>query len=86
LASGRIFQDSGIARQAGALLPENWTIRRQSFPVVSRGWEGVEDDEGIKVFGGAEGIYSEAWQRRHGGGGYLPEGGDQQATYFNWKK
>ena len=38
---------------------------------------GVEDDEGIEVFGSAEGVYSEAGQRRRAGGGHLPQGWDQ---------
>jgi len=44
----------------------------------------VEDDEGIEVFGRAEGVHPEA-----GSGPYpgrdLPEGGDQPGDLFNWK-
>ena len=42
----------------------------------------AENDEGIEVFGRAEGVHSEARRRWDAGGGYLPH----QATYFIWKK
>ncbi len=45
--------------------PDTLTSKREklsSFPVVSRGWEGAESDEGIEVFGGAEGVHPEAGQ------------------------
>jgi putative transposase len=48
---------------------------------------GAEDDEGIAVFGDAEGVHSEA---RDGYWGPVAEicrrAGISQATYFNWKK
>jgi putative transposase len=46
---------------------------------------GAKSDEGIEVFGGADGVHSQAglmgcrWQ-------HLPQGRIIQATYFNWKK
>ena len=46
----------------------------------------AEDDKGLEVFGRAEGVHSEAGQRRRAGGRDLPQGRDSQATYFDWKK
>jgi hypothetical protein len=40
----------------------------RSFPEAGRG---AEDDEGIAVFGSAEGVHPEAGSRRHRGGGDL---------------
>jgi putative transposase len=47
---------------------------------------GAEDDEGIMVLGRPEGVHSQARERWRFGGRHLPEGQNQQATYFNWKK
>lgn len=55
----------------------------RSFP---RGWEGAEDDEGVKILGGTEGVHPEAGQGWRAGGRALPQGRVSQATYFNWKK
>ena len=46
----------------------------------------MEDDEGIQVHGRAEDVYFETGSRWAPGGGYLPQAGISQATYFNWKK
>ena len=47
---------------------------------------GAENDEGIEVFGRAEGVHPEAGSRWDPCDGHLPEGWISQATYFNWKK
>jgi hypothetical protein len=48
------------------------------FPRRISSLGGAESDEGVEVFGRAEGVHSEARSRRRAGGRHL--------TYFNWKK
>jgi hypothetical protein len=66
--------------------PQTGPFLARVFPRLIPWLGGAEDDEGIEVFGSAEGIHSEAGQRWHAGGGHLPQGGISPATYFNWKK
>jgi hypothetical protein len=47
---------------------------------------GAENGEGVEVFGGPEGICTEAECSRRSDSGYLPQGRHQPGTYFNWKK
>lgn len=53
---------------------------------ISLAGRGAESYESIEVHGGAEGLHSEAARARNASRGDLPEGRDQHATYFNWKK
>ena len=56
------------------------------FRVFSLGLGGTRDDEGIEIFGRAEGVHIEAG---HGGvpvAEICRRAGISQATYFNWKK
>jgi putative transposase len=47
---------------------------------------GAEDDEGIEVFGRAEGVHPEAGSGRDPVAEICRRAGISQATYFNWKK
>ena len=47
---------------------------------------GAEDDEGIEVFGRAEGVHSEAGADGIPVAEICRRAGISQATYFNWKK
>src|SRR5579863_8421859 len=44
------------------------------------------DDEGIEVFGGAEGIHSQAGRRWDASGGPLPQGWDQPGDLLQLEK
>jgi hypothetical protein len=55
----------------------------RSFP---RDWKGAEDDEGVEVFGGAEGVHPKASNDGMAVAEICRKAGISQATYFNWKK
>jgi putative transposase len=61
-------------------------LELEFFAVISRWLGGAKDDEGIQILRRTEGVHSEAGGGRRSRGGHLPQGRDQQATYFNWKK
>jgi len=59
---------------------EPWKLDRSAVGFSGRSHglgEGADDDEGIAVFGSAEGVHPEAGSQRHAGGGDLPQGRDQ---------
>src|SRR5262249_54463636 len=60
-----------------ALSPENWIGGGWSFRSFPEAGRGAEDDEGIAVFGGAEGVHPETGSGRHASGQDLLQGGDQ---------
>lgn len=75
-----------VRLQSFDLLPVNWTILNYSFLLFSHGPEGVENDEGIAVFGRAEGVYFEAGADGTPVAEICQQVGISQATNFNWQK